>query len=123
MPFTSITSKSAGTVLALAAGSLLLGLAGAGTAVADDGPASPQDREYAIGEVVSRGPLTVRSGPSTHAGNLGRVHPGQKLRIECKERGENVAGNRLWYRLHAKQEAWVAARYVKDLTPVQWCRL
>ncbi|MFI5979474.1 SH3 domain-containing protein [Streptomyces sp. NPDC051555] len=144
MSITSITSKPTRTVLALAAGSLLLGLSGAGAAVADEGPATqimsneqwgaghpgampepekdPQ-RKYALGKVISKGPLTVRSRPTTHSRDLGRVHPHQKLEILCKERGEKVGDNHLWYRLNTKVEAWVAARYVKDLTPVKWCRL
>ncbi|MER5731553.1 SH3 domain-containing protein [Streptomyces sp. NPDC002138] len=145
MPFISITSKPTRTVLALAAGSLLLGLSGAGAAVADDGPATqimsneqmaarhpgaaprPDDddreREYALGKVVSKGPLTVRSEPTTRSRELGKVYPHHKVRILCKERGEKVGDNHLWYRLYSKQEAWVSARYVKDLTPVEWCRL
>ncbi|MEV7725296.1 hypothetical protein AB0P15_11250 [Streptomyces sp. NPDC087917] len=182
--------KPTRTVLALAAGSLALGLTGAGFAVADDGPrdheSAPEyvngdEPEYtepgvypkprhALGKVVSRGPLKVRSRPTTHSSVLGTVHPHQKLTLECKKRGQEVSGNNIWYRLdtddrerpsdgndgadgsdgrdemdgmdgmngsdasdgkHAakdkrmvadRKDAWVSARYVKDITPVKWCR-
>ncbi|MET9606902.1 hypothetical protein ABZZ17_17770 [Streptomyces sp. NPDC006512] len=168
------------TVLALAAGSLVLGLVGAGAAVADEGPVAdgpaqehvvhddaelngpvvyPKPR-HALGKVVSRGPLKVRSKPSTRGYELGKVYPNQKLALACKLRGEKVDGNDLWYLLDGKdrkedmngnepvngddglegvdggddsasgdgvraerKRAWVSARYVKDITPVKWCRL
>lgn len=175
------------TILALAVGSLLLGLSGAGAAVADEGPVDEgPGREHvrddgpdydepggypkpkhALGKVVSRGPLKVRSHPSTHAKVVGKVYPHEKLAIECKERGQKVDGNDLWYllddkkddgrepvdgmqpidgtdgvdgtddadgadgsdreevgkRRHGYEEAWVSARYVKDITRVEWCRV
>ncbi|MFB0632447.1 hypothetical protein [Streptomyces sp. AB3(2024)] len=173
-------------VLALSAGSLVLGLAGAGAAVADqgpmdDGPARTHAADdgplydepgvypkpkHALGKVISRGPLKVRSHPSTHAKVVGKVHPHEKLAIECKKRGERVDGNNIWYLLDQRKDekepaggigrpgdgmedgtdggtedgaegsgddhvrthraeykqAWVSARYVKDITPVKWCR-
>ncbi|MFD9333236.1 hypothetical protein ACFWBF_02280 [Streptomyces sp. NPDC060028] len=161
--------KPTRTVLALTAGSLVLGLAGAGAAVADtdpmpdmpghaavvaddDGsdllrPDGQQEYRHARGVVVAHGKLTVRNRPSTHAYKVGVVFPHQKLAIECKKRGERVNGNNLWYRLDGRNEnngmdgvdgmgggggghvtkdekdheRWVAARYVKNLTPVKWC--
>ncbi|MCB5165060.1 hypothetical protein LG634_09490 [Streptomyces bambusae] len=177
--------KPTRTILTLVTGSLVLGLAGTGAAVADRGPMSHQpshqvtvrddgdemdgngsdeygkDR-HARGVVVSKGALTVRSKPNTHSRSLGKVHPHDKLDIKCKERGENVRGNNLWYLLehengdngngngrgdddmeennvmpddenvsngdsgydhdHGRTDRWVAARYVKNLTPVKWCR-
>ncbi|MEU3726338.1 hypothetical protein [Streptomyces sp. NPDC031705] len=182
--------KPTRTILALAAGSMVLGLFGAGVAAADDGPVDgpgvhdvrdeesvhdeyseyddgseyddsrgDEDDEqgrpgrdepvvypkpkYALGRVVSQGPLTIRSKPTTRAKALGRVHPHQKLSLVCKKRGERVDGNALWYLLEHKNDrkpvdgaddddrtakayghrhAWVSARYVKDVTPVKWCR-
>ncbi|AWZ09207.1 MULTISPECIES: hypothetical protein [unclassified Streptomyces] len=155
--------KPTRTILALAAGSLVLGLVGAGAAVADADPLADNpgqenivddqeqaddladdypDRKHARGIVISRGPLTVRSKPTTHSHKVGRVHPHQKLTIECKKRGERVDGNNLWYLLDGKREAqedmngegpgaaatmdrkdhWVAARYVKNLGEVRYCR-
>ncbi|MFF5704963.1 SH3 domain-containing protein [Streptomyces sp. NPDC012794] len=170
--------KPTRTILALAAGSMVLGLFGAGVAVADgcpvaDGPRAravldddPRYDEYdpgyeenedeqsgddgavtypkprhALGRVVSQGPLKVRSKPTTRSKALGTVHPRQKLSIVCKQHGEKVDGNDLWYlldrkhdrtavdgedrvddKMYERKRAWVSARYVKDITPVRWCR-
>ncbi|CAM5652802.1 hypothetical protein SAVIM338S_06570 [Streptomyces avidinii] len=151
--------KPTRTILALAAGSLVLGLVGAGAAVADTDPpadvpgqvaedgelgsddlAQPDgypNRKHARGIVISRGPLTVRGKPSTHSYKVGRVHPHEKLAIECKTRGERVDGNNLWYLLDGKddhdgmdpvsttmdrKDRWVSARYVKNITEVKYCR-
>ncbi|MFI5762587.1 MULTISPECIES: hypothetical protein [unclassified Streptomyces] len=165
--------KPTRTILALTAGSLVLGLVGAGTAVAADHPAprgqvltTPvdgddenetgfgRDDEYgkgrhARGVVTSRGPLTVRSRPTTHSQKVGRVHPHEKLSIECKTRGERVDGNNIWYLLEERDaresldedrmgamtpksakpaaamdrdDRWVSARYVKNFGEVRYCR-
>ncbi|MEU7607109.1 SH3 domain-containing protein [Streptomyces sp. NPDC041003] len=147
--------KPTRTILALAAGSLVLGLAGAGAAVADDGDSLPPreivvgdgqlgtypDYKHAIGKVVSKGPLKVRSKPTTDSKSLGHVYPHSKVEIECKKYGEKVDGNRIWYRLYDEEnlangtdgldgldgraaydkERWVSARYVKNLSEVKYC--
>ncbi|MEU4733252.1 hypothetical protein [Streptomyces sp. NPDC023588] len=152
--------KPTRTVLALATGSLVLGLVAAGAAGADEGPgqelppreiivgvqpwpsdpgAYPEDR-YALGRVVSKGPLKVRSKPTTHSQSLGYVYPRSRVEIACKKYGENVGGNRVWYRLAERdgagangsgrtdraasyeKERWVSARYVKNLSEVRYCR-
>ncbi|MEU9254974.1 SH3 domain-containing protein [Streptomyces sp. NPDC048270] len=99
--------KPTRTILALAAGSLVLGLVGAGTAVADEQPmaeASSQSAaaglRHSIGKVVSRGALKVRSRPTTRSQAVGHVYPNRTVEIECKQYGESVDGNRLWYRLY-----------------------
>ncbi|MFD5144466.1 hypothetical protein [Streptomyces sp. NPDC058401] len=163
--------KPTRTILALTAGSLVLGLVGAGAAVAADH--SPQrgqvlttplteddqdgfgrddeygNRKHARGVVISRGPLTVRSRPTTHSQKVGRLHPHEKVVIECKTRGERVDGNNIWYLLKERDERqpldedrkgammpksaksaaakdrddnWVAARYVKNFGEVKYCR-
>lgn len=151
--------KPTRTILALAAGSLVLGLVGAAAAVADedplldtpgqvmedeepgsDGLSEPDgypERKHARGIVISRGPLTVRSKPTTHSYKVGKVQPHEKLAIECKKRGERVDGNNLWYKLDEMdgedgmepisktmdhEYRWVAARYVKNLGEVRYCR-
>ncbi|MET9888242.1 SH3 domain-containing protein [Streptomyces sp. NPDC006430] len=115
--------KPTRTILALAAGSLVLGLVGAGTAVADEDPMADtpsqgvvadependqsgahHDRDYAVGKVVSHGPLKLRSGPSTRFKAVGQVKPRHKVAIVCKTHGESIDGNDLWYRLHPKEE-------------------
>ncbi|MEU9374329.1 hypothetical protein AB0D94_11230 [Streptomyces sp. NPDC048255] len=108
--------KPTRTILALAAGSLVLGLVGAGVAVADDGPkattpshetvAGGSEYRSVIGKVVSRGPLKIRSKPTTRSESLGEVYPNRTVEIECKKRGESVDGNRIWYRLQEKWNEW-----------------
>lgn len=108
--------KPTRTILALTAGSLVLGLVGAGTAVAGDHDPKGDSfsrqlvlprtdgghsgRGYTLGKVVSRAPLTVRSKPSTHSSALGHLRPHDKVGLVCKQHGEPVDGNSLWYRLH-----------------------
>jgi hypothetical protein len=87
--------KPTRTVLALAAGSLVLALAGAGAAAADDW----EKNHYTKGTVVSHGPLKVRSAPTTKSKIVGRLSPHKKVAIECKKRGEKVYGNSIWYLL------------------------
>ncbi|MFG2875380.1 SH3 domain-containing protein [Streptomyces sp. NPDC048337] len=151
--------KPTRTILALAAGSLVLGLVGAGAGaaaadddegqvavmpsqeiVSDDGGKRADDYDeyddykykHAIGKVVSKGPLKVRSEPTTHSKAVDKVYPHHKVEIECKKKGESVDGNRIWYRLRKEYGAspemkaygkkhWVAARYVKNLTEVKYC--
>ncbi|MFE2549900.1 SH3 domain-containing protein [Streptomyces sp. NPDC059355] len=115
--------KPTRTVLALTTGSLVLGLVGAGIAVADEGPTADtpsqaivvlependqsgtyQDQKYIVGKVVSRGSLTIRSRPSTRSKSVGHLKPGHKVAILCKSHGESIDGNDLWYRLHVKEE-------------------
>ncbi|MBT2482648.1 SH3 domain-containing protein [Streptomyces sp. ISL-94] len=140
------------TILALAAGSLALGLVGAGAAVADDegaaAAATPSQQtaiaaddtersdghwdRYALGKVVSKGPLKVRSKPTTRSQSVNHVYPNRKIEIECKTHGESVDGNSIWYRLHRSygagsedkaygNEHWVTARYVQNLSQVKYC--
>ncbi|MEU6213183.1 SH3 domain-containing protein [Streptomyces sp. NPDC047023] len=72
------------------------------------------------GKVVSNGPLTVRSGPSTSHKALGKLEPGTIVAVTCKVNGEKVGDNRLWYRL-TDDHGWVPARYVVDKTPIPYC--
>ncbi|MFJ8013308.1 hypothetical protein [Streptomyces sp. NPDC096339] len=96
--------KSTRTILALTAGSLVLGLVGAGTAVAEDG--GFRAAGHTTGKVVSKGPLKVRSKPSTHSRAVGEVRPHSKVDIKCKKRGESVDGNNIWYRLAERDDKW-----------------
>lgn len=138
------------TILALAAGSLALGLVGAGTAVADgggqalaapaqaaaavEGTVQPADgwERYPIGKIVSKGKLKVRSQPNTRSEVVNHVYPNRRVAIECKTYSESVDGNSIWYRLHKHYGAgpedkaygsghWVSARYVDNLSPVKHC--
>ncbi|MEU7551382.1 hypothetical protein AB0B01_03290 [Streptomyces sp. NPDC044571] len=116
--------KPTRNILALTAGSLVLGLIGAGAAVADDhdtrGDSDSQEivlfkpdddksgnhsgREYTVGRVVSRVPLTVRSKPTTRSSAVGHLKPQDKVGLVCKQHGEEVDGNSLWYRLYLKHD-------------------
>ncbi|MFD0265251.1 hypothetical protein ACFVGY_01460 [Streptomyces sp. NPDC127106] len=110
--------KPTRAVIALAAGSLVLGLGGAGAAVADgghsdDGPShdlrlvEPKNgssgkydgRHYTVGKVVSRGSLKVRSLPTADSRSVGEVRSDRKVAILCKVKGQKVDGNDIWYRL------------------------
>lgn len=101
--------KPTRTTLALAAGSLVLGLVGAGTAAADEKPvrdasavqgAAMDDWDRNVmGRVVSKGPLKVRSMASTRSQIVGHVRPNSRVEIACKKYGERVDGNAIWYRL------------------------
>ncbi|MFB6619219.1 hypothetical protein ACIGFK_18200 [Streptomyces sp. NPDC085524] len=94
--------KSTRTILALTAGSLVLGLVGAGTAVAEDG--GFRIAGHTTGKVVSKGPLKVRSKPTTRSRSVGEVRPHSKVEIWCKKRGESVDGNSIWYRLAERDD-------------------
>ncbi|MFF0214163.1 hypothetical protein [Streptomyces vinaceus] len=115
--------KPTRTTFALAAASLVLGGVGAGAAVADEGPKADgpaqelvvlepdgdqagtyQGREYSVGKVVSRGPLKLRSKPTSRSKSVGHVKPDHKVAILCKVRGEKVDGNDIWYLLHVKEK-------------------
>ncbi|WP_030873384.1 hypothetical protein [Streptomyces sp. NRRL F-2747] len=115
--------KPTRTVLALAAASLVLGGVGAGAAVADEGPMADgpsqelvvlepdgdqagtyEGRKYSVGKVVSRGPLKLRSKPTSRSHSVGYVKPDHRVAIVCKVRGEKVDGNDIWYLLHVKEK-------------------
>ncbi|MEF2524684.1 hypothetical protein [Streptomyces sp. CS62] len=120
--------KPTRAVLALAAGSLVLGFSGAGTAVAADEPArqvvllepksdksgKEHDKHYVVGKVVARGSLKVRSKPSTHSDVVGHVKADHRVAIQCKARGEKVDGNDLWYRLHLDDDEHGKGREDED---------
>ncbi len=169
--------KPTRTTLALAAGSLVLGLVGAGASVADEQPVAEVSSQqsvaaglrHSLGKVVSKGALKVRSKPTTRSQAVGHVYPNRTVEIRCKKYGESVDGNRLWYRLYDRNgsdqngsdqngsdqngsngngtwpgsgnpntgtgtggnssdkaandhKRWVAARYVKNLGTVRFCR-
>ncbi|MEU8773349.1 hypothetical protein [Streptomyces sp. NPDC048606] len=94
------------------------------------GPAGPKgepgtcdcskDHHGGKGKVVSKHPLTIRSGPSTGHRSLGSLQPSTMVALQCKAKGEKVGDNALWYRL-AGNRGWVPARYVVDKSPVPYC--
>jgi hypothetical protein len=85
------------------------------------GEVKDADTPAALGRVVSRGPLTVRSNPTTRASTVGSLNAGQTVALACKVKAEPVDGNAVWYRLGQDPQGWAAARYIKNLGPVPPC--
>ncbi|WP_424217267.1 SH3 domain-containing protein (plasmid) [Streptomyces sp. BI20] len=98
----------------------------------ETGPAGPRGEKGEAGscakcsghhrvvKVISRGPLDVRTGPSTRHGVAGRVAPGTIVHVTCKAKGEKVDGNEFWYRL-ANGRGWISARYAESKQHVPLC--
>jgi hypothetical protein len=93
-------------------------LAGAGALAA--APAAVA-AELPQGKVVSRLTLSIRSEPTSKSTFLGGFAPGTVISLYCKTHGQNVDGNDLWYLLGGSKPGWVAARYVKNLSHVNYC--
>jgi hypothetical protein len=91
--------------------------AGTGTAAQARNAAAPLPR----GKVVSRVTLNIRAEPTTRSGYLGGIEPGTVISLYCKVKGQDVDGNGLWYLLGGGRPGYVAARYVKNLSPVPYC--
>ena len=75
---------------------------------------------YVRGKVVSAVPLRIRSRATTASAALGTVAPNTVVKLACKVRGQNIAGNDIWYNL-ATRPGWVAARFVRNLAAVPFC--
>jgi hypothetical protein len=73
------------------------------------------------GRVVSRLPLTIREKATSASRSLGTFQPGTVIWLHCKVVGQNVDGNKLWYRLGNGRPGYVAARYVQNLSAVPYC--
>ncbi|WP_223185001.1 SH3 domain-containing protein [Streptomyces sp. CBMA152] len=118
----------AGTVAVLAgAGSLLsMGTASAATPTAATVTAQQVHRAAPAaepnGKVVANGGLWTHQGSTTASKRLGLLPQGTVVALQCKKAGENVDGNKLWYKLGAGKPGWVAARYVVNLAPVPYCK-
>ncbi|MFJ2651531.1 SH3 domain-containing protein [Streptomyces sp. NPDC087420] len=105
-------------------------LAGSGALVATPAAATgttPPEATTAVaalpkGKVIARLPLTIRERPTTNSRSLGSYQPGTIITLYCKTRGQNVDGNDLWYLLGGTKRGWVSARYVKNFSPVAYCR-
>lgn len=87
--------------------------------VAFAGQGNADDVTPAVGErgvVTANGGLATRGRPSTHSVKLGQYDKGDRIRINCKVRGTNVDGNRLWYLVaHHDGTEWLSARYVDNV--------
>lgn len=74
------------------------------------------------GKVVSRLPLSIRESATANSRYLGGIQPGAIIHLHCKVTGQNVDGNRLWYKLGNGRPGYVSARYVENLSPVAYCK-
>lgn len=72
------------------------------------------------GRVTSRLTLSVRELSTSNSRLLGSLSSGSVASLRCKVVGQNVEGNKLWYRL-ASRSGYVSARYVDNLSPVAYC--
>ncbi|MFD2078202.1 SH3 domain-containing protein [Actinopolymorpha cephalotaxi] len=75
-------------------------------------PPSAEDTTYK-GRTLAA--LNVRRGPTTAAVIVGGLQENQVVTLLCKQVGQNVDGNSLWYKLGFRQ--WVTARYVANVGP------
>jgi hypothetical protein len=92
--------------------------AGATTGTAQAATAQPVGQDLYQGQVIAPPGLNVRTGASTRYRSVPPAVPyGTVVRIECKVYGENVDGNRLWYKLedHRYYPGYITARYVDDV--------
>lgn len=104
-----------------------LAVVAAGALVVVCGPTIGQAAAAAApvdGKVVSKIGQNVRAKPTTKSKVLATYKSGAIVKIECKVEGQNVDGNKIWYRLAKrfnKQYGWMSARYVKNLAHVNKC--
>ncbi|MCB5182910.1 SH3 domain-containing protein [Streptomyces sp. SMC 277] len=64
--------------------------------------------------------LGIRSGPGTGYARNGKLATNAVVEVQCKVKGQTVAGNALWYKL-ADGRGWIAARYAQNLNKVPYC--
>lgn len=119
--------RIAATVSAVVLGGSFLG-ASTAQAVAPNAGASDSTSTAAAhphrpyGVVTARTGLNVRQYPSTDSSVRGVLRHHQKVGLDCKVHAQNIRGNSLWYKLRGSNEAWVAARYVKNHGNVPLCK-
>lgn len=104
--------------LLLAAGTALGLAAQAGPAQAGPAPAEVATQAAAptyTGVVTSATGLAQRVAPSTHLPRSGTAYRrGAVLVLDCQLNGTVVDGNQRWYKIHGRN-AWVSARYVRNV--------
>jgi hypothetical protein len=74
------------------------------------------------GKVVSRLPLSIRAMATSNSRYLGAFQPGTVIWLHCKVVGQNVEGNKIWYKLGNVRPGDVSARYVQNLSVVPYCK-
>lgn len=105
---------AAGTV----AGAALTATAAPATAPAASVRTIPGDNDLYQGQVIARTGLNIRARATTNSAVVGGpIRYGTVIRIRCKVVGQNVDGNRLWYKLADARypNGYVAARYVDNI--------
>jgi hypothetical protein len=78
----------------------------------------PGDNDLYQGQVIARTGLNIRARATTNSAVVGGpIRYGTVIRIRCKVVGQNVDGNRLWYRLADARypNGYVSARYVDNI--------
>lgn len=103
--------------LLLAAGTAL-GLAAPVAPAQADSPATERAAAPTYtGVVTSAAGLAQRVAPSTHLPRSGTAYRrGAVLVLDCQLNGTVVDGNQRWYKIHGRN-AWVSARYVRNVGP------
>ncbi len=119
---------SACAISALAGSGILLTAGGASAADPAPVPGPAQQTAPAAptaepqGKVVANGGLWVHQEATTASQRLNLLPQGTVAALRCKKTGQNVDGNKLWYKLGAGKPGWVSARYVQNLSPVPYCK-
>jgi hypothetical protein len=117
------TGSDTGTAAAPAAPAQGSTPAGGTSAAAPTSAARPGQAAWQPqGRVVSRLPLSIRAMATSNSRYLGALQPGAVVYLQCKVVGQNVDGNRLWYRLGNGRPGYVTARYVQNLAVVPYCK-
>ncbi|MFD3698381.1 SH3 domain-containing protein [Streptomyces sp. NPDC058646] len=107
-------------VCTMATGLALGPVAATGWAAQQHAAVSAPRAAHPVGEVVSDAPLNVRQRPTVYSGTVKVLRPGQRVLLNCQQRGGWVDGNPLWYRLQGSH-GWVSARFVHNHQPVRAC--
>ncbi|GHH41236.1 hypothetical protein [Streptomyces candidus] len=109
---------SVGIALALCAPAVALATSPAPAAGTESAQATA--RHGVAGKVTAKHGQFVRSRPTTHSARIGSYRGHAMVRIACKVRGQNVAGNAVWFKLWDRS-GWMSAKYVDNLGHVGWC--
>jgi hypothetical protein len=75
-----------------------------------------------VSKVTARGGLALHARPDRASRVLRVAREGETVRVRCRATGENVYGNRLWYRLADGSWTWGATRFIDNAGPApRWC--
>lgn len=90
-------------------------IAGTGVVTATPAMASPTDVKAAApvtGRVIAKNFVAVREAPRLAAREWGQINSQRTVRLDCYVWGDNVDGNRKWYRVTGQGSKYVSARWV-----------